>query len=503
MSPLEQLKKELRQIAYLRSTASVLHWDQETHMPEGGGAIRADMIAMVESLMHERIVGDGLKGPLGELVDLDSGTPKNGSSAEEQRLLKEVWSDYHRASALPGEFVKEYARVTARAQQIWAKARKENRFIDFAPILETIVNMKHKEVGYIGKKDTAYDTLLDEYEPGMTSAKVTELFDAVKDRLVPLIQRIADSGVDTHREILGKLYPEDKQWKFGLSILKDMGYDLTRGRQDKSAHPFTIDMHPTDVRITTRIDEHDLLSGLSSTVHEGGHGLYEQGLDPEWYGTPFGQAISFGIHESQSRLWENLVALSRPFWEHYYPKLQKVYPENLSDVPLDDFYKAVNTVKPSLIRVDADEATYNLHIMLRFEIEKMVINDGLPVKELPEIWNTKMEEYLGIRPDSDANGVLQDVHWSFGGFGYFPTYALGNLYNTPIMNQARKEIGDLDERIANGDLLTLRNWLKEKVHSVGRRRTATELIEDITGKPLSAEPFMDYLENKFGEIYNL
>lgn len=503
MTPIDTLKKELKTIGILKGTTSLLHWDQETHMPAGSGDARSDQIAVMESLVHECLVGDAVAGPLGELVDLDTGKPKNGVSDEERVFLKEVWRDYHHAAALPKEFVEDYARLTSRAQQVWAKSRQANDFNAFAPLLEKIIAMKFKEIGYLGEKDTPYDTLLDEFEPEMTSAKVTELFDTVKERLVPLIQKIADSGVDTHQEILKKRYPEAKQWEFGVSVLKDMGYDLERGRQDKSAHPFTIEMHPSDVRITTRIDENDFLGGFSSTVHEGGHGLYEQGLDPEWFGTPFGQPISFGIHESQSRLWENLVALSKPFWKHYYPKLQKVFPDNLGQVPLDDFYTAINTVKPSLIRVDADEATYNLHIMLRFEIEKLVINDHLPVQELPELWNTKMEEYLGIRPDSDANGVLQDVHWSFGGFGYFPTYALGNLYNVPIMNQARQAIPDLDERIASGDLLTLRNWLKENVHQVGRRKTATELIEHLTGAPLSAEPFMDYLEAKFGVIYNL
>jgi len=295
----------------------------------------------------------------------------------------------------------------------------------------------------------------------------------------------------------------DKQWDFGVKILEDMGYDLNIGRQDKSAHPFTTSFHPTDVRITTRFNKNNLLSALSSTIHEGGHALYEQGMDPEWYGTPFCDAVSYGIHESQSRLWENLVGLSKPFWSYYFPRLQKVFPENLSNISLDDFYRAVNTIEPSLIRVEADEATYNLHIMLRFEVEKLIINDRIPVAELPELWNDKMEEYLGVRQGTDAEGVLQDVHWSFGGFGYFPTYALGNLYNVPIFNQAQNEIEDLDIKIASGNLIELRNWLGEKVHRVGRRRTAAELIVDITGKKLSANPFMDYLEDKYKEVYLL
>ena len=255
--------------------------------------------------------------------------------------------------------------------------------------------------------------------------------------------------------------------------------------------------------MATRFNKNNLLSALSSTIHEGGHALYEQGMDQDWYGTPFCDAISYGIHESQSRLWENLVGLSMPFWSHYYPRLQKLFPENLKNIAVDDFYRAINTIEPSLIRVEADEATYNLHIMLRFEIEKLVINDRLPVAELPQLWNDKMEEYIGLRPETDANGVMQDVHWSFGGFGYFPTYALGNLYNVPMFNQAKVEIADLDSKIAAGNLRELREWLGKKVHRVGRRRTAAELIVDITGEELSAEPFMDYLVAKYTAVYSL
>ncbi len=503
MEALEKLKKELRVIANFHGAASLLHWDQETFMPPGGGDARAEQIALLETLAHEHLVGEKITSSLGELVNLSNGKPNPSLSTENQRLAAETWRTYHRAAALPPDFVEDLSKTTSRAQQIWADARKKNDFQAFAPWLEKIIQLKHKEIEYIGAKETPYDTLLDGFEPEMTSAEVTRLFNDVRDRLIPLVKKIKIANVDTGQEVLKRKYDLDKQWAFGLDILKDMGYDLNCGRQDRSAHPFTISFHPSDVRITTRIDEHDFLSGFSSTVHEGGHGLYEQGLSADWFGTPFGEAISYGIHESQSRLWENLVGLSRPFWEHYYPKLQKLFPENLSETSLDQFYRAINTVKPSLIRVDADEATYNLHIMLRFEIEKQIINEGIPVSELPTLWDDTMEEYLGIRPDKDANGVLQDVHWSFGGFGYFPTYALGNLYNVPILNQAKKEISDLENNIANGNLLELREWLRKNVHEIGRRKTAAELILSLTGQPLSAEPFMDYLENKYTEVYNL
>lgn len=503
MNPLEKLKHELKTVLNLRGASALLQWDQETYMPDGSGAIRSEQIALLDTLSHEHLVGPAVKAPLAELVNLDNGEVTTGLSEDENRLVNEIWRDYHRAAALPKEFVEEYSQITSMAQQVWAQARKENDFAKFAPHLEKIIELKFREIDYLGVQTTPYDTLLDFFEPWMTSADVTRLFDAVKERLVPLVRRIADSGVNTGVELLRKDYDVDRQWEFGVQVLNDMGYDLNLGRQDKSAHPFTTSFHPTDVRITTRLNPNNLLSALSSTIHEGGHALYEQGMDKDWFGTPFCDAISYGIHESQSRLWENLVGLSRPFWEHYYPKLQKFFPENLGNVDLDAFYRAINTVEPSLIRVDADEATYNLHIMLRFEVEKQVINDKLPVKELPELWNNKMEEYLGIRPDSDANGVMQDVHWSFGGFGYFPTYALGNLYNVPMMNQAREELKGLDDQIARGKFADLREWLRTKVHLVGRRRTAAELIEDITGEKLTAEPFMDYLENKYQAIYQL
>lgn len=503
MNPLEKLKHELKTVLNLRGASALLQWDQETYMPDGSGAIRSEQIALLDTLSHEHLVGPAVKAPLAELVNLDNGEVTAGLSEDENRLVNEIWRDYHRAAALPKEFVEEYSQITSMAQQVWAQARKENDFAKFAPHLEKIIELKFREIDYLGVQTTPYDTLLDFFEPWMTSADVTRLFDAVKERLVPLVRRIADSGVNTGVELLRKDYDVDRQWEFGVQVLNDMGYDLNLGRQDKSAHPFTTSFHPTDVRITTRLNPNNLLSALSSTIHEGGHALYEQGMDKDWFGTPFCDAISYGIHESQSRLWENLVGLSRPFWEHYYPKLQKFFPENLGNVDLDAFYRAINTVEPSLIRVDADEATYNLHIMLRFEVEKQVINDKLPVKELPELWNNKMEEYLGIRPDSDANGVMQDVHWSFGGFGYFPTYALGNLYNVPMMNQAREELKGLDDQIARGKFADLREWLRTKVHLVGRRRTAAELIEDITGEKLTAEPFMDYLENKYQAIYQL
>ena len=501
MKPIETLKNELREITNLKGAVNVLYWDMETYMPKGGTAARAKQVAMLEAMVHERFIGEDVSNPLGELVNLDSGEIINGLDDETSRLVNEIWLDYHRAVALPKEFVEELSHASSMAHPNWVEARENNDFNLFAPHLEKLIALKHREIGYLGTQDTPYDTLLDEFEPGFTTANINVLFGELKTALVPMIKAIQESRVETKQEILHQHYDADKQWEFSEMILKDMGYNFHCGRQDQAVHPFTIEFHPTDVRVTTRINEHNLLDCLTGSIHEGGHALYEQGLDQKWYGTPFCQAISYGIHESQSRLWENLVGLSKPFWEYYFPKLQTVFPENLRAVALEDFYRAVNTIKPGFIRVDADEMTYNLHIMLRFEIEQLIINEGAEVASLPELWNDKMEEYLGIRPETDTLGVLQDVHWSHGSFGYFPTYTLGNLYNIIMFNKAKEKLPDLENRIRSGNFLELRNWLKDNIHKLGRRQTAKEMIKSMSGKNLSAQPFIDYLKDKYSSIY--
>ena len=504
MSALKNVLDELRKISYLNGAEALLSWDQETYMPEGAGTARSNQIAYLSTLTHNTMVGGVMKKNLAELVDLETGDIRDESLPDkEQRRVREIWRDYHHAAALPADFVEEFSKHSSMSQQLWVKARKANDFEMFRPSLEKTLAFKHREIGYLGEMDTPYDTLLDEYEPHMTSAKVTVLFDEIRARLVPLIKDIQAVKERVDNQLLRQNYPVAQQWDFGVDMLKVMGFDLKYGRQDKSAHPFTTSTYPTDVRVTTRLHENDLKSALLSTLHEGGHGLYEQGLPVEEADNPFGQAISLGIHESQSRLWENLVGLNRHFWTFAYPKLKAYFPTQLDGVAVDKFYKAINCVQPSLIRVEADEATYNLHIMVRYEIEKLLINENYPVSKLPELWDDKMEEYLGIRPDKNANGVLQDVHWSFGAIGYFPTYTLGNLYSAMWFNQAQIEIPGLDEKLAAGDLMPLRNWLKEKIHRHGRSKSAAELVKEITGQELSAQPFLDYLEKKYRGIYGL
>jgi len=504
MSALDQIRQELLEASYLKSAEAVLHWDQETYMPEGSGAARADQIAFLSGLIHKKATGDKLRDALDELIDLKSGELRTITLNEkETRLVKEAWKDFRKEASLPTEFVSELAKHASASQQAWVQARKENSFETFQPFLEKMVDMQKEKAGYLSLGGSAYDTLMDLFEPGMTTEQADGLFKKLRQRLVPLIQEIQEVKHRVNNSILGKNYDVEKQWGFGVTILKSIGFDFNFGRQDKSTHPFTIGFHPTDVRTTTRLRENDLKTALLATLHEGGHALYNMGLPAEEFGSPLGEYISLGVHESQSRMWENQVGLSRPFWKFAYPKLQAVFPEQLKGVEMEQFHAAMNKVRPSMIRVEADEATYNLHIMLRFEIEQLLINEDFPVAELPAIWNEKMEEYIGIRPKTDAEGVLQDVHWSFGAFGYFPTYTLGNLYSIQFYNQANRDIPGLEDQYAHGKFSALLEWLRTNIHSKGRSVTASELIKNVTGEELSAEPFLDYLEEKYRKIYGL
>ena len=504
MEPRETILKELLEASHLQGIEALLGWDQETYMPEGAGAARSEQVAYITTLMHSKLVGEPIKNALEELIDLDTGELRIMTlSDRETRQLKEIWRDYRQESLLPTDFVTDLAKHASVSQQAWVRARKDNDFAFFEPFLTKMVQLQKEKAKYLAVGATPYDSLLDQFEPDMTSEKVAGLFKEIRARLVPLIANIREVKHRVNGSVLTREYDVDTQWDFGMAMLQAIGFDSNIGRQDRSAHPFTTSTHPTDVRTTTRLRENDLKSALLSTLHEGGHALYEQGLPVEEYGNPLGQSISLGIHESQSRMWENLVGLSPSFWRFAYPKLQAKFPDQLRNTDRDMFFAAMNRVRPSLIRVEADEATYNLHIMLRFEIEKMLINENFPVAELPQLWNEKMEEYLGVRPTTDSEGVLQDVHWSFGAFGYFPTYTLGNLYSVQFYNQARRELPGLDDSCARGDFSGLLGWLRKNIHAVGRGRKAEELVLELTGQELSAQPFMDYLEAKYKSLYSI
>ena len=501
---LEIVITELEVITQLRKVAAVLAWDQETYMPSGSAQARSEQISLVLSLSHARFTSDTFRQSLATLVDLDGGAiDRDGLDRSQVRLLENVWHDWRRATALPVEFVGELARLTSQAQHVWQEARAQNDYARFSPYLEKIIDMKRQEARFHGFEDEPYDALLEDYEMGITTKQIEQLFAVLRPALIELVGRIKSSKVPDRHALLTQEFPEDQQWEFGMEVLSDMGYDFTKGRQDRSAHPFTTDFHPSDVRITTRLNARDLSMGLFGTIHEGGHALYEQGLEAKYFGTPLCEAISLGIHESQSRLWENYVGRSMPFWRHYYPRLQARFPGQLGAVPLDDFYAAINAVRPSLIRVEADEVTYNLHIMLRFDLERALLNGDVTVKDLPGLWDQAMAKYVGVTPSTVAEGVLQDIHWGMGAIGYFPTYMLGNLYGRQIYEAALAQIDDLEERIAQGDLLTLREWLRDNVHRLGRLKRAGELIQDLTGQPLSAGPFIKYLQAKYERLYDL
>lgn len=502
---LDSLKSKLTEIHHLRDAAALLSWDQETYMPAGGGQARAEQIATLQTLAHDKFVSAETEELLSLWIDKSTGQIQAHVQSElddtSQALLQETWRDFSQAKKLPSSFVNRLQRECSLAQQVWTEARKNNDFKSFLPHLRTLLALKIEEAKYLGFVDSPYDPLLDRYEPGATAAQLKPLFAKLRERLVPLLQQVMNSSHKPDEGLLTQPFETEKQLEFGRMVLEKMGYQFERGRLDLSTHPFTTSFHPTDVRVTTRVHEKDLPSCLFSCIHEGGHGLYEQGLLPKYYGTPMAEPVSLGIHESQSRLWENCVGRSHPFWQHFYPLLQQTFPNQLGEVLFDDFFAAINKVKPSLVRVEADELTYNLHIMVRFEIELALIEGQLQVEDLPTAWNDKMKDYLGITPNRDVEGVLQDMHWSMGAFGYFPTYALGNLYASMIYDQALHDIPALEESIAQGSLLPLRDWLKENIHQYGRQFTSKELVHRVTGHSLSSEPFLSYLERKFSKLY--
>ena len=490
---LDTLKSLLGRAHDLSAAAHVLEWDQETYMPHGAAEARAHQIATLRQLAHEHFTSSEMGDLLDEALHSLNGVDPLDNDAAIVRIAKR---DYDRKKKLPADLVAEMARTVSQAKQAWKEARETNTFATFEPLLKRLVKLNIQKAEAMGYEDQVYDALLDEYEPGMRTAEVDAIFRGLRQELVPIVQQIQEQPKPDNG-FLFEHFDAQKQWDFGLKVIRDFGYDFERGRQDRSAHPFTTSFAISDVRLTTRIQENYFPTGLFGTLHEAGHGLYEQGVDRAFERTPVAEGTSLGMHESQSRLWENLVGRSYPFWQHYYPTLQSTFPERLKDIPLDAFYKAINRVEPSLIRVEADEVTYNLHIMLRFELELALISGDLKVADLPAAWNDRMNDYLGLTPETDSDGVLQDIHWSLGIFGYFPTYALGNLMSTQLFNQARQDLGNLDAQIAAGEFTPLLSWLRTHIHQHGRKRYATDLLRQTTGTSLSPDSWLGYIRNKY------
>ena len=486
----------MQKIADVKYSSAVLQWDQEVFMPEEGAKYRAQQISTLSGIAHELSTSD----ELGKLLnDLNSAS---GLSEKEKANAEESLRYYNEQKKYTTEFVIRLNQTISESFQSWQKAKKENDFKIFQPYLEKLVELKKQECEILGYEEHPYDALLNLFEPGSTTKKLTTLFEGVKNELVPFVKLIS-AQPKPNNDFLLKHYDKDRQWKFGLDILKQMQYDFTAGRQDISSHPFTTNFNAKDVRVTTRINENDFREMTWSCIHEGGHALYEQGLNADDYGLPSGEYLSLAIHESQSRMWENNVARSFAFWKHNYKKLQEAFPENLKNISVENFYKAINVVEPSLIRTSADELTYHFHIMIRFEIEAALMKGSVRIDELPEMWNEKYMNALGLKVPDAAHGVLQDVHWSHGGFGYFPTYSQGSFYAAQFFHAAQKEIPGLENEIEKGNLSPLHQWLRQKIYRHGKTLKAHELCKMITGEELNFKYFMDYSTGKFSEIYNL
>lgn len=496
---LNPLLHSTREIGALQSAAGLLGWDQETFMPAKGGVARAESQAALGALLHARLTSDAHWRLIEEASAADL-------SPRERALVRELRRDAGNARRIPAELAEDLARTASLAQRAWAKARAANGGkgapAEFLPWLREMVALKRREAECLGRGDTAYDALLDQFEPGACVATVKPVLEKLRDGLVPLLDRVLAKktpGSLPPAPWDGKSFPLDAQVRFNERLLRDMGFDLDAGRLDASTHPFTQGMAPGDVRLTTRYREDDWLNAVQSTLHEGGHGLYEQGLPEEDWGTPLGEAVSLGIHESQSRFWENRVGRSRAYWEFCLPVAREFFGESLAGATVEGVLSRVNVVERSFIRVEADEVGYNLHVLLRFQLEEALFSGALEVEGLSAAWDEGMEKLLGIRPPDAARGFMQDVHWSCGLFGYFPTYTLGNLYAAQFAVAMERDLGPLDGFIRAGNFAPMREWLREKIHRHGREFPAAELCKRATGEDLDAGHFLRYLEQKYIE----
>lgn len=497
---LQELKHRLMEIGALNSAASVLNWDQATYMPPGGAEMRGRAMAVLGKLSHEKFT-DAAVGRL--LDDLQSYADSLPPDDDDGALIRVTRREYERSVKVPAQFVSEMTEHTSNLYMLWTRARPENDFASLQPHLEKTLDFSRQLADFFPGYEHIADPLIDYSDEGMKAETVRAVFAKLREELVPIVRAITEQP-PADDSCVRKHFPEAEQLAFGLAVIKDYGYDFERGRQDKTHHPFETRFSVGDVRITTRVKEDYLLDALFSTLHESGHAMYEQGTNPAYDGLPLGSGTSSGVHESQSRTWENIVGRSRGFWEHYYPRLQAVFPQQLGSVPLDEFYRAVNKVEPSLIRTDADEVTYNLHVMLRFDFELQLLEGSLAIRDLPEAWHARYTNDLGVRAPDDRDGVLQDVHW-FGGLigGAFQGYTLGNIMSAQFYDAALKAHPEIPAEIAQGQFGTLHGWLKENIYQHGRKYTAAELLQRVTGGGLRTEPLIAYLKTKYGELYTL
>jgi carboxypeptidase Taq len=479
--PAERFLRLWSEVADLGKAAEVLGWDQETYMPPKGQAARARLLGTLAALRHERMVSAKLRDAIEAAAQAAEPASALAAQAREARRI------VTKLASVPTRLARELAEARSNGQAVWQEARREADFARFRPALERVFELTREAAQHMAlDASNPYDALLDDYEPGTTTAELAPLFERLRASLAAMVQAVVGSGVVVDERPVRGHYPPERQLAFCRAAAEGIGFDFEAGRLDRAVHPFCSGFDPGDVRITWRWMEEDFRSGLFGVLHEAGHGLYEQGLPREWQRTPIGDAASMGLHESQSRLWENQVGRSRAFWRWALPLLHEQFPDKRA-LGIDELWPTLNAVQPSLIRVEADEGTYDLHIAIRFDLERALFADELAIDELPGAWNDAYEELLGIRPANDAEGVLQDLHWSAGAFGYFPTYTLGNMMKAQLYTAARRDLGDLDSAFARGEFAPLLEWLRDRVHRHGARFRAKELVERASGRPLSAD----------------
>lgn len=478
---------------------SIMYWDMRTGAPKKGIPARSEAVGTLSTELFKMSVSEEMKGYLEELEK-----QKESLDPALVKTVEEVRKEYDLSEKIPADEYHDFVVLTSQAEAVWEEAREKNDFEMFLPYLEKLVTTTKTFIGYWGVEDhNPYNTLLNQYEPGMTTDIIDEVFSQLKETIVPLVKKISNQGHQPDTSFLFKQFPKESQKAFSHEILQQLGYDFDAGRLDETVHPFEMGINIGDVRITTRYDENDFRTAIFGTIHECGHALYDQNIGPALEGLPIADGTSMGIHESQSLFYEHFIGHNEKFWQHNFEALKNYSPEQFKDVALEDFLRAINVSKPSLIRIEADELTYPLHIMIRYEIEKGLFNGDFEVKDLPEIWNDKYEEYLGIRPENDAEGILQDVHWSGGDFGYFPSYALGYMYAAQLKITMLKDIPNFDDLCEKGDFQPILAWLTKHVHQYGKMKQPLEIIKDTTGESLNAKYLADYLEEKYTKLYNL
>jgi carboxypeptidase Taq len=490
----------VKKIKGYEEAVGLIYWDMRTGLPKKGVESRSEVVGILSTEMFKMSISTEMGGYLQFLSE-----PQQWEELEplNRKIIAECQKEYDRSRKIPADKYQAYVVLTSKAESVWETARHTSDYAMFQPYLEKIIAANLEFIELWGYKDNKYDTLLDMYEPGMTVAKLDSVFGTLRKKLVPLVAKIQTAVHQPETSFLRQTFSKAQQRQFSLFILTEMGYDFEAGRLDETVHPFATGLNPGDVRITTRYLEDDVVSALFGTIHEGGHALYEQNISADLDGTNLSTGTSMGIHESQSRFWENMVGRSLPFWNRYFADLQNTFPGQFEDVSVEAFYRAINEVKPSLIRIEADELTYNLHIMIRYEIEKALFNETITAADLPAYWNEKYKEYLGVVPANNAEGVLQDVHWSGGSFGYFPSYALGNMYAAQIRHTLLQKIPDFNATIEKGDLKPIKAWLVEQIYQYGKSLTPTEIILKVTGEPLNPDYLVAYLEEKYKAIYRL